>query len=95
VKKKIVAASVSSTEAFPTAGLSLQVEVSTVAVSIPSPKEGRGRECWNSDLDARLEAVAASIQLEAAIAATSKSDRLRETLPTTSWVLDPYENPIT
>jgi hypothetical protein len=58
-----------------------------VASSIPSRKAGE--ECWNSSLDGRLEAVAASIQLEAAVVATS------ETLPTTSWVLGPYENPVT
>jgi hypothetical protein len=39
VKKKVVLASVSSTEAFPTVGLSLQLEVPTMAVtSIPDWK---------------------------------------------------------
>jgi hypothetical protein len=42
-KKKVAEASVSSTEAVPTAGLALQVEVPTTAVSIPSPKVGE--EC--------------------------------------------------
>jgi hypothetical protein len=42
-----------------------------------------------------LEAVVTSIQLEAAVVATSKAPRLRETLPTASRVLDPYENPVT
>jgi hypothetical protein len=37
----------------------------------------------------------ASIQLEAAVVATSKSARLWETFPTTSRVLDPNENPVT
>jgi hypothetical protein len=42
VKKKVTMAvmSVSSTEAFPTAGLALQLEVPTVAAGIPSPKVG-------------------------------------------------------
>jgi hypothetical protein len=53
------AASVSSKEAFPMAGLALQLEVPTVVVSIPILKVGE--ECWNSGLDAWLEAVAASI----------------------------------
>jgi hypothetical protein len=67
--------------------------------------EGGGRGgCWNSGLDGRLEvvaasihlkAVAASIHLEAAVAATSEAARLRETLPTASRVVGPYENPIT
>jgi hypothetical protein len=97
------AASVLFTEAFPTTGLALQLEVPTAAVaSIPGRKVGE--ECWNSSLDGRLEAVAASIhlkavvasiQLEAAVAATSKAARLQETLPTTSRVLGLYENPIT
>jgi hypothetical protein len=101
VKKKVAAVSISSMEAFPTAGLTLQLEVPTVAASIPGPK--LGEECWNSGLDGRLEAVAASIQLEAAaasmqleaaVAATSKSARLWETLPMASQVLDLYENPV-
>jgi hypothetical protein len=104
-KKKVVAAaaSVSSTEAFPTAGLTLQLEVPTVtAASIPNRKVGE--ECYNSGLDGRLEAmmvsihlkaVAASIQLEATVAAMSEATRLRETLPTTSWVLGPYEYLVT
>jgi hypothetical protein len=61
-KKKVaaVAASVSSMEAFPMAGLALQLEVPiAVAASIPNRKGGE--ECWNSGLDGRLEAVAASI----------------------------------
>jgi hypothetical protein len=66
VKKKVVAASVSSTEAFPTTGLAPQVKVPMAAASIPDLKVGE--ECWNSDLDARLELVAASIQLEAVAA---------------------------
>jgi hypothetical protein len=70
-KKKVVAtaASVSSTEAFPTAGLALQLEVPTMVASIPGPKVGE--ECWNSDLDSRLKAVAASIHLEAVMASIS------------------------
>jgi hypothetical protein len=60
-KKNVVAATalVSSTEAFPTAGLALQLEVPTVMTSIPSLKVGE--ECWNPDLDGRLEVVAANI----------------------------------
>jgi hypothetical protein len=43
-KKKVAAASESSTEAFPTAGLALQLEVpTTVAASIPGRKVGE--EC--------------------------------------------------
>jgi hypothetical protein len=103
-KKKVamVVVSVSSTEAFPTMGPALQLEVPTEAVSIPGPTVGE--ECWNSSLDGQLEVVAASIHLEAvvasihlevAVAATSKPAWLWETLPTASRVLDPYENPIT
>jgi hypothetical protein len=105
VKKKVVAAaaSVSSTEAFPTVGLALQLEVPTVVVvNIPGRKVGE--ECWSSGLDGQLEsvvasihlkAVVASIQLEEAVAATSVAAWLRETLPTASWVLGPYESPVT
>jgi hypothetical protein len=61
--------------AFPTAGLTLQLEVPTVAAaSLPSRKVGE--ECWNSGLDGRLEAMAASIQLEAVVAAKSEAARL-------------------
>jgi hypothetical protein len=42
-----------------------------------------------------LKVVEASIQLEAVVAATSEAARLQETLPTASWVLGPYENPVT
>jgi hypothetical protein len=61
VKKNVVAATalVSSTEAFPTAGLALQLEVLTVMTSIPSLKVGE--ECWNPGLDGRLEVIAANI----------------------------------
>jgi hypothetical protein len=54
-----------------------------------------GEQCWNSDLDGQLEAVTASIQLKAAAVATSEAARLWETLPTTSRVLGPFENPVT
>ncbi len=72
-----------------------------VVANIDGPKVGE--ECWNSGLDGRLEAVVASIHLKAvaasihleAAAATSKAARLQETLPTSSRVLDPYENPVT
>jgi hypothetical protein len=103
VKKKVVAvaASVSSTEVFPTTGLAFQLEVpTTAAASIRGQKVGE--ECWNSGLDGRLEAVAASITLKAMAAsihleaaATSEAARLRETLPTASQVVGLYENPIT
>jgi hypothetical protein len=43
----------------------------------------------------QLEAVAASILLEAAVAATLEAVWLWETLPTTSQVLGLYENPAT
>jgi hypothetical protein len=55
-KKKVVAVSVSSMEAFPTVGLALQLEVPTAVASIPEPKVGE--ECWNSGLNGRLKAVA-------------------------------------
>jgi hypothetical protein len=92
VKKKVDAdaASVSSTEAFPTVGPALHLEVPTTVASIPGLKVGE--ECWNFGLDGRLEVVAASIQLEAAMASTSKAARLWEIVPTTSQVLDPHEN---
>jgi hypothetical protein len=105
MKKKVVVAvaSVSSTEAFPIAGLALQLEVPTTAIaSIPSQKVWE--ECWNSDLNDQLKAVDASIhlkavavhiQLEATMTATSKAAQLRVTLPTASQVLGPYENPVT
>jgi hypothetical protein len=96
VRKKTVAvaASVSSIEAFSMVGLALHLEVSTVVMdSIPGRKVGE--ECWNSGLDGRLEAVTASIQLKAAAVATSEAARLWETLPTTSRVLGPFENPVT
>jgi hypothetical protein len=92
-KKKGVAARMAgpSTEAFPTVGLALQLEVPMVVVaSILGRKVGG--ECWNSGLDGRPEVVAASIQLEAEVAATSEAALLRETLPKASGVLRPYEN---
>jgi hypothetical protein len=67
--------------------------VPTEVASIPSLWVGE--ECWNSSLDARLEAVAVSIQLEAVVAASSKSVRLQETLPMASLVVDPYEEHVT
>jgi hypothetical protein len=94
-KKNVIAAvaSVSNTKAFPTVGLVLQLEVPTVVVaSIHSRKVGE--ECWSSGLDGRLEAVAAIIHLEAAMT-TSEVARLWETVPTTSQVVGPYENPTT
>jgi hypothetical protein len=96
-KKKVTAAaaSMSSTEAFPTTGLALQLEVLTVVTaSIPGRKVGE--ECWNSGLDGRLEAVVASIQLEAVAASIQLEAAVATmsgTLPTASWVLGPYENP--
>jgi hypothetical protein len=54
-----------------------------VAASIPS--QTVGEECWNSSLDDWLEAVVA----------TAEAARLRETLPTASQVLNPYQNPVT
>jgi hypothetical protein len=73
------------------AGLALQLEVPMAeAASILGQKVGE--ECWNSGLDGGLEVVAASIQLEAEVAATSEVALLQETLPTASRVLGPYEN---
>jgi hypothetical protein len=80
VKKNVVVAvvSVSSTEAFPM----------VMAARICSRKVGE--ECWNSGLDGRLEAMAASIHLkavmasihlEATAAAMLEAARLWETLP--------------
>jgi hypothetical protein len=96
-------ASVSSTEAFPTAGLALQLEMPTAAAdSIPDRK--MGKECWNSGLEGWLEAmaasiqlqvVAASIQLEVVVAATSEAAWVWDTLPMASGVLNPYVNPVT
>jgi hypothetical protein len=59
VKKMVTATSLSSTEAFPTVGLVLQLEVPMVVTSIPGLKVGE--ECWNSGLDAKLEVVVSSI----------------------------------
>jgi hypothetical protein len=95
VAKKVITAamtSVSSKEAFPTTGLGLYLELPMVVASIPCLKVGQ--ECLNSSLDGWQEAVVASIHLEA-VAITSKPTLLHETLPTASWVLDPYENPVT
>jgi hypothetical protein len=104
-KKKVAAAvaSVSSTEAFLTVGLALQLEVPTAATTnIPGWKVGE--KCWNSGLDGQLDAVAASMQLKAvaasfqleeAVAATSETVWLQETLPTVSQMLDLYENHVT
>jgi hypothetical protein len=83
VKKNVVAAvaSVSSTEAFPM----------VMAARIRSRKVGE--ECWNSGLDGRLEAMAASIHLKAIMAsihleatavAMLEAARLWETLPMAS-----------
>jgi hypothetical protein len=102
VAKKVVAMSVSSTETFSMI-VALQLEVPTMAAaSIPGRKVG---ECWKSGLDGRLEAVvasihlearAASIQLEEVVAATSEAAQLWETPPPTpSLVLEPYENLVT
>jgi hypothetical protein len=69
VAKKVTAvvALVSSTEAIPTLGLALQLEVPTLeAASISGPKVGE--ECWNSGLDDRLLAVAANIYLKVVVA---------------------------
>jgi hypothetical protein len=69
VKKKVTAAaaSVSSTKAFPTMGLALQLEVpAAAAASIYGQKVGE--ECWNSGLDGRLEAVTVTIHLKAVVA---------------------------
>jgi hypothetical protein len=93
-KVDAAAASGSSTEVFPTVGLALQLEVPmAVATSFRGRKVGE--ECWNSGLYGRLEAVVVSIQLEAMVAATSEVAWLQETLPTTSWVVGPRENPVT
>jgi hypothetical protein len=71
------------------------------AASVPGRKVGV--ECWNSGLDGRLEAVAASIDLKvmaasvhllAVAVAMLKAARLWETLPTASRVVGSYENPI-
>jgi hypothetical protein len=89
-KKKVIAAtaSVSSTEAFPTMGLALQLEVHMVgAANIPGQKVGE--ECCNFGLDGRLEAVAASIQLEVALVATSEAARLWETIWEACTSFDP------
>jgi hypothetical protein len=62
-----------------------------------------GEECWNSSLDGQLKVVVSSIHLKAvaasihleAVAATLEAALLRETLPTASRVVGPYENPVT
>jgi hypothetical protein len=103
VAKKNVAATAAAASMSSTAGLALQLEVPTAeATSICSWKVRE--ECWNSGLDGQLEAVAvsfhlkavvANIHLEVMVAATSEVARLRETLPTASWVVGPHENPAT
>jgi hypothetical protein len=85
------------------AGLALQLKVPTAATASIRSRKVR-EECWNSDLDCRLETMAAnihlktvvaSIYLEAAAAATLEVAWLREALSTTSRVVGPYENPAT
>jgi hypothetical protein len=67
-KKKVVVAvaSMTSTEAFPMAELALQLEVPTVAAANIHGRKV-GEEYWNFGLDGWLEAMVASIQLEAAM----------------------------
>jgi hypothetical protein len=90
-KVATAATSVSSTEAFPTTCL---------------PSSWRCPRWWwlvslaerwgrSAGLCINLKAVAAGIQLEEAVEATLEAAQLRETLPTTSWMLGPYENPVT
>jgi hypothetical protein len=104
-KKKVTvaAASLSSTEAFPIVGLALQLEVLTTAAASIHGQKVR-EKCWNSSLDGwlkavvasiNLKAVVASIHMEAVVATTLEATRLWETLPTSSRVVGPYENPIT
>jgi hypothetical protein len=99
----VAAASVSSMEAFPTAGLALHLEVPMAAAACICGQKV-GEECWNSGLDGRLEAVeasihlkvvAANIHLEVATAASSEAAWLQETFPTASRVVGPYDNPVT
>jgi hypothetical protein len=90
----------SSTEAFPMAGLALQVEVPTTSVTANISSPTVWEECWNFGLEVvgtrnpHLAATAASIQLEV-VGGTSKAARLWQILPMVSWVLDPFENPVT
>jgi hypothetical protein len=77
VKKKVTVAtaSISSSEAFPTTGLALKMEVPTpVVASILDRKVGE--ECWNSGLDGRLEAVLASIHLKVVVVSIHPSHNI-------------------
>jgi hypothetical protein len=64
-KKKVATAAAlgSSMEAFPTAGLALQLEVPTVAVASIHVRKV-GEQCCNSSRDGRLDAVPVGIPLE-------------------------------
>jgi hypothetical protein len=104
-KKKVatVATLVLSTEAFPTAGLALQLEVPTAAASIRGPKVEE--ECWNTGLDDQLEAVVASIhlemvvascmQVEAVVVTTSKATLTAGDLPHSITGVGPIWEPCT
>jgi hypothetical protein len=83
VKKKIAAALVSSTEAFPMVGLALQVEVLTAVATIRGLKVGE--ECWNSS--SLCPARGGGGHIEACLAMGDPPHGIS--------VLDPYENPVT
>jgi hypothetical protein len=93
---------VSSTEAFQRAATpSLQVELPMAMATASNPDLAVEEECRKTDIDTavgegtrRMDLKAAKILLEA-VATTWKVHRLREILPTTSWVPDYYENPVT
>jgi hypothetical protein len=80
---------------------SLQVKRLTTSVMASNLDPVVGEECENIDLDTTVGEVARSLNLLAArslleaVAATWKVHRLREILPTTSWVPSYSENPIT
>jgi hypothetical protein len=93
---------VSSTEVFQrVAAPALYVELSTVMATASNPDLGVGEECRRVDLNAAVGEGARSMDLlvarslPEAVAATWKVHRLFEILPTTSWVLGYYENPVT
>jgi hypothetical protein len=91
-----------STEAFQRAATPvLQVGLPTVSVTASNPNLAVGEECRIADLDTVVGEGARSLDLKAtrilseAEATMWKVHRLREILPTTSWVPSYSENPTT
>ncbi len=100
-KKKvaIAVASVSSMEAFPTMGLPSCWRCPRRQRPVSGARRwGRslGTLSWMAVVASiHLKAVVATIHLEVAMVAMLEATWLRETLPTASQEVGPYENPVT